>query len=886
MDPCGRSQAGSSSARLPPSSAIAPAKDELFPALRRDFGRIGHKVQLLTNHFNVRLDTKENFFYLYNVNLTYDDNGNPVTGKSIGRRVMDKVLVTYVNSLQGKGFAYDGEHNLFTLGSLAQNLFQLKVVLDDVYSGSAGGSIIPQGGAGKRMKRQSQSKTIKVQIRFAAKIPIKSIVSVLRGQETEHFQEAINVLDVVLRDHAAKKGCLLVRQSFFKGDKCTGIGGGALACHGFYTSFRATQGGLTLNVDASTTVVIQQGPVMDFLLSNQNVRVPQDIDWNKAKRTLKNLRVKVSPSGKEGKITGLSERICREQTFMMKRRNGDGEVEVTVYEYFVHHRNISLGYSADFPCINIGKPKHPNYVPIEFCELVSLQRYTKALSVQQRASIVETSRKKPRDRMKFLIDALRSNNYDKNGFLCSAGISIYPDFTRVEGRVLPTPKLICGNNESFVPRNGRWNFNNKRLWTACKIEKWAVVNFSFRCNTNQICETLMRCGNMKGVNVSNPLGIFEEDPRLRRSSPFERVDSIFKNMENSLSEPPMFILCILPERKNSDIYGPWKRKCLSIIGIVNQCIVPTRVNDQYMTNVLLKINAKLGGLNSILTIENKMEPSFATRIPTMIFGMDVSHGPPGRSDIPSIAAVVGSTHWPCLSRYRASVRNQSPRTEMIASLFMPSPENKDNGIIRELLQDFCSNTGKRPEQIIIFRDGVAESQFSQVLNIELDQIMEACKFFDEHWNPRFLLIVAQKIHHTKFFQAGSPENVQPGTIVDNQVCHPNRNDFYLCAHAGMIGTTRPTHYYVLYDELNFHADELQGLVHSLCYVYQRSTTAVSLVAPICYAHLAAAQMGQFIKFDEASESASSHGGVTSSCEVLVPELPRLNRKVQSSMFFV
>lgn len=26
-------------------------------------------------------------------------------------------------------------------------------------------------------------------------------------------------------------------------------------------------------------------------------------------------------------------------------------------------------------------------------------------------------------------------------------------------------------------------------------------------------------------------------------------------------------------------------------------------------------------------------------IPTMIVGMDVSHGPPGRSDIPSIAAV-------------------------------------------------------------------------------------------------------------------------------------------------------------------------------------------------------------------------------------------------------
>jgi hypothetical protein len=32
------------------------------------------------------------------------------------------------------------------------------------------------------------------------------------------------------------------------------------------------------------------------------------------------------------------------------------------------------------------------------------------------------------------------------------------------------------------------------------------------------------------------------------------------------------------------------------------------------------------------------------------------------------------------------------------------------------------------------------------------------------------------------------------------------------------GTTRPTHYHVLHDELGFSADDLQELVHSLSYV--------------------------------------------------------------------
>nr|CAB3472830.1 unnamed protein product [Digitaria exilis] len=66
---------------------------------------------------------------------------------------------------------------------------------------------------------------------------------------------------------------------------------------------------------------------------------------------------------------------------------------------------------------------------------------------------------------------------------------------------------------------------------------------------------------------------------------------------------------------------------------------------------------------------------------------------------------------------------------------------------------------------------------------------------------------------------------------------------------------------------------------------QRSTTAISVVAPICYAHLAAAQVGQFMEFEEMSETSSSHGGHTSAGSVPVQELPRLHEKVRSSMFF-
>ncbi|KAG2587973.1 hypothetical protein PVAP13_5NG186481 [Panicum virgatum] len=202
--------------------------------------------------------------------------------------------------------------------------------------------------------------------------------------------------------------------------------------------------------------------------------------------------------------------------------------------------------------------------------------------------------------------------------------------------------------------------------------------------------------------------------------------------------------------------------------------------------------------------------------------MDVSHSVAKKSNIPSVAAVVGSLGWPLISRYRASVCTQPPRLEMIDSLFKPEG-GKDNGLIRELLLDFYRSTnGQKPEQIIIFRDGVGEGQFNEVMNFELARIIKACKFLDDSWFPKFTVIVAQKNHHTRFFEPKGPRddnvtNVPAGTVVDTGICHPRNYDFYMCAHAGMIGTTRPTHYHVLHDEIGFSPDDLHELVHSLSY---------------------------------------------------------------------
>ncbi|GFY85312.1 argonaute family protein [Actinidia rufa] len=671
----------SGSPQLPPPPEIIPlpVKPDKMGQLdppkrsimsRRGFGSTGRHISLLCRY---ALHEAYCAIYYWQVSISYEDK-KAVENKGIGRKVIDKLYQTYSSELAEKRFAYDGEKSLYTVGPLPQNKLEFTVVLEESFAkhGSP-----PQNG----------------EPYFAAKIPLKSISLALQGSEAQNTQDALRVLDIILRQQAANRGCLLVRQSFFHDDSrnFTDVGGGVTGCRGFHSSFRPTHGGLSLNMDVSTTMILTPGPVIDFLLANQNAREPRNIDWGKTRH-----------SNKEFKIIGLSEKPCNQLFFPLKVKNSDIEhdggqpLEITVYEYFTKHRNIELTFSAYMPCIDVGKPKRPSYLPLE---------------------------------------AIRTYRYDDDPLLAASGISIEKKLTQVDGRVLEAPKLKFGNNEDFLPRNGRWNFNNKKQSSRIPLIK---------------------------------------------------------------------------------------------------------------------------------------------DTPTMILGMDVSHGSPGRSDIPSIAAVVGSRSWPLISRYRAAVRTQSSKVEMIESLYNPLANGDDDGIMRELLVDFYqTSNGRKPAQIIVFRDGVSESQFNQVLNWELDQMIKAFQHLGEVDVPKFTVVVAQKNHTQSSFK-----------LVPLKMFLQHAAPAYVHFHSLSVqGTSRPAHYHVLLDEIGFSPDDLQNLIHSLSYVYQRSTSAVSIAAPVCYAHLAAQQMGQFIKFEDFSETSSGQKGLTMVGTAAVPQLPRLHKNVAHSMFF-
>jgi hypothetical protein len=150
--------------------------------------------------------------------------------------------------------------------------------------------------------------------------------------------------------------------------------------------------------------------------------------------------------------------------------------------------------------------------------------------------------------------------------------------------------------------------------------------------------------------------------------------------------------------------------------------------------------------------------------------------------------------------------------------------------------------GRLPWKVIVYRDGVGESQYKTVVTVEGASFRSA---FDKLYgarekHPKISIIMVGKRHHTRFYPTkledtdGLTGNPKPGTVVDRGVTGEKLHDFFMLAHQGLQGTSKPAHYVVLMDENKLGADQLQNLTHNLCYTFARATRSVSVCPPAYY----------------------------------------------------
>lgn len=454
---------------------------------------------------------------------------------------------------------------------------------------------------------------------------------------------------------------------------------------------------------------------------------------------------------------------------------------------------------------------------------------------------------------------------------------------------------------------------NKKMVNGGRVNCWMCINFAWNVQesvAHGFCYELAQMCQVSGMQFSMEPVL---PPLTARPDQVERaLKARYHDAMGRLrphNKELDLVIVILPDN-NGSLYGDLKRICETDLGLVSQCCLTKHVfkmNKQYLANVALKINVKVGGRNTVLVDAISRRIPLVSDRPTIIFGADVTHPHPGEDSSPSIAAVVASQDWPEITKYAGLVCAQAHRQELIEDLFKvwqdPQRGSVSGGMIKELLISFKKATGQKPQRIIFYRDGVSEGQFYQVLLHELDAIRKACASLEPNYQPPVTFVVVQKRHHTRLFadnhanhhSVDKSGNILPGTVVDSKICHPTEFDFYLCSHAGIQGTSRPAHYHVLWDENNFTADALQSLTNNLCYTYARCTRSVSIVPPAYYAHLAAFRARFYMEPDTSdSDSMATPAGrgpqqPQRATRVPAPgsvrPLPALKENVKKVMFY-
>ncbi|EUC64487.1 argonaute-like protein [Rhizoctonia solani AG-3 Rhs1AP] len=853
---------------------------------RPDFGHAGQDVVLRTNYFPVEYKKAKIF--------DYDVSVEPETGI---KRIMKRLLALMMTSSEFAAYAAFASHD---------NVKRLVSMKEIPVTGAAQVFSVPityfeEGEDGPDEK----SKTYRISLKPTTVHDTAEMTKYIGGAEgygSFDPQPMLSAFNIILSKYPSQHGVMVGRNKWFFPSlhQAHDLGRGLEAYRGYYSSVRPSFQQLMVNVNVATTAFYKHGPLAPLFLQFGPTA------QNQLKTFIYNLRIEMKHTGRPMRktIKGLNV-SARAYKFKCDEFNGD---EITVEVYFKRKYNITLQYPL-FPLVNIGGSKdRPILVPPEVCTILPNQPFRGKLSDEHTAQMILVACQPPNVNATSITgEGLNSLGLvGNNSPLEHMGIRVKSQMATVPGRILPAPKVHYNNRVAPEISNASWNLRNVRFTSGAKLENWAalflqdggdydmttatggsvVMSFAGMCAKSGMVVNTRQAPAMRDVRLP---------PRKDDASPLTRPRAIetIKKALMTISPKPKIVLIVLSSQDTA-IYNGIKHLCDVQLDVLTVCVQAAKFRDdkpQYNANVALKFNAKLGGINHAIDPQDKVM-AWVRAQPTMMVGSDVTHPSPGSArGTPSIAAVVGSVDNQ-FGQFPASLRLQDSKKEMITDL---------TDMMVERLNAFKAKNNALPQRILFFRDGVSEGQFLIVRDDELPKVNAAFAKFKERdgkpYKPKLTILIAGKRHHTRFFPTKNEDadkgNCKPGTVVDRGVTSVYDFDFYLQSHAGLQGTTRPTHYTVVHDENGFKSDELQGLTYGMAYLFARATKAVSLVPPAYYADLACERGRCYLnQLLNAFEGATSIKSGSSSDEEVIKMAHNLWGKgptgpvIKNSMFYI
>ncbi|XP_041449381.1 protein argonaute-2 isoform X3 [Drosophila obscura] len=783
----GQFQRAQGSASLPP-----------LPAGTMKRGTLGKPGQVSVNYLDVNLDKMPAVAYHYDVKIT------PERPKKFYRHAFEQYRIEH---LGGAIAAYDGRASCYSVVKLECSSQGHEVKVTDRH--------------GRTLKY-----TLEIKETEDSEVDLNSLRSYMKDKIYDKPMRALQCLEVVLAA-PCHNSAIRAGRSFFKrsdpGNACN-LGDGYEALVGLYQTFVLGDRPF-VNVDISHKSFPMAMSIIDYIERYQRQRIDKstNLDYKRydIESFLKGINIIYEPPACFGsaprvfKVNGLSKVSASSQIFDL-----DGK-KTTVAEYYK-----SREYNLKFPnllCLHVGPPLKYIYLPIELCRIEDGQPLNRKDSANQVAAMIRYAATSTNERKAKIIHLLEYFKHNLDPTISRFGIRLDNDFIVVHTRTLNAPQVEYKNNSTSV-RNGSWRMDRMQfLDPKPKPHKWAILYGKMQYNqVADFQEMVIRQSRI--VNVC-----LDAKAEIRMYKDERDLDAHFQDFKRNQYD---LVFVIIPNF--GAFYDTVKQKAELQYGILTQCIkqitVERKLNTQCIGNVLLKVNSKLNGIN------HKLKDDPRTVIKNAMFlGADVTHPSPDQREIPSVVGVAAS-HDPYGASYNMQYRLQRSALEEIEDM---------ESITLEHLRVYHQFRKCYPEHIVYYRDGVSDGQFPKIRNEELRGISAAC--CKMHIKPKICCVIVVKRHHTRFFPNGGPSqfnkfnNVDPGTVVDRTIVHPNEMQFFMVSHQSIQGTAKPTRYNVIENTGNLDIDLLQQLTYNLCHMFPRCNRAVSYPAPAYLAHLAAAR---------------------------------------------
>lgn len=422
---------------------------------------------------------------------------------------------------------------------------------------------------------------------------------------------------------------------------------------------------------------------------------------------------------------------------------------------------------------------------------------------------------------------------------------------KVVARRAPPVKIKLGNREvQEVTGNGQFTIRQK-IVNPLHINRWLLVYDERKEGLiREFVDTLYHAAKTFEIEVEHP-----------KYAPIQATNrEEYKNaIEKCLGESgmPSIVVCIFSAHfQNVECYSEIKRWAITHNPpIITQIIVDSTLHKKkallgICSKIVLQMNAKMGGeiwqLESIPMVPRR----------TMIVGIDVSR------DKGFTCLGVSSTRDPLFSSYYTQVWKLPEGAEIAGTVSIL--------VITAIITFFEATKGRfYPELIVIYRDGVGESQKAEMFEVEVNSILIKIKERFPNENFKIIFAVVNKKQHTRFFQnlsdfperhaarggrrgysevdTGSFMNPSPGTIIHSDIIDSNSYEFLMMPQFVNEGSGTPVRVHVIYDSSQMPLTVFEDLTNSLCYGYDNWQGPIRTPAPCKYAYTCAKLISRYTK---------------------------------------